>query len=621
MKKNKTLLVLASVGLASTLLAACNDKAPNSSDNNDSTDSSIVSEYDAGAITQKEDSLPVLKVGETIDLDTYFGVKKDSGEITQRFGITNTNAEGVLTIDGHKVTVNQIGTFEIRLVSADSGKYVTIDCRSEMNVNFINLMKSLDEVGGTNYTLDIGEYNVLTRKFSYKDATYIHNPNYAGAYNKNNLGELSQGEPNSFLIASLADGKDYFGHFDSTGKPVFENGSVTMSNYYIAMPLSLDGLGFSSSQNNYGEEILVADASTAMDFLHYGSSQFPERRGFEVTGMYVSAVTDEDGDGIVDSAIITPTIKRLSDGATGIYADYKIYNIGKSTLDVLEPVRTDVSYIPQKIVTTELASAFSKLATDKNYTITMDAYPATEDGTEIPLAEVEDTSAYTTLLSTKEKFHQVTKVTTDGIEADFQEGGVTKVKRAYWNDKGVSYEAAYQAAEGSAAESKTKEAISGVTDVFTTDAVKRFTTASVTAAAIDAANWSKRAEDESAKTITWSGVVGDNDGTTVTNAFYQQIFDQFIAPNWTLQTGGTVGFGGHFTASGMLTNGGSLTWASDYKGVTLNTETGEITVDAILGLLFSDVTQHYIRTTYTISAIGTTTNDFTAYADYVAPAA
>lgn len=619
MKKNKTLLVLASLGLAGMLLAACTPKGGNTDSNTGSSQTLV---YDNGAITlAKGTNLPAIAVNTTVDLDEYYSVLKDDNSTSKNYGIESTIDAKVLEIDGHKITPRKVGKYDIRLVTGDGGsKYVTVDCRSKMSIDFISLTNTLAESGGKNYTLERGQYTALTKAFKYS-GTYMHNENYVGAYNKNNLGETytdpdtKEESQNSFLLATLADGYSYFGYFDKKGVPTFENGHVNMSIYYIAMALSIDGSAFTSTTDQYGDEILTADATVEADFLHYGASSFPENYdGYSLTGIDVLSVDDLDGDGKVDSAVFQPRVYDASAKQEGIWSHYRLMNIGTSKEEVLEPIRTDMKFVPTPIVTTELSDGFAALATGKNYTIDLEIYPATEAGVLIPESQVDDSSAYTTFLKHKKKMKQTTTVTTDGIEAKFYEGDTLSEQDAFWNEKGQSYGAVYIPKTSSAAEQKTKELLDGVTDVHTSKLVNQYTAAAVTKLAIEGTNWKTRTEKDNV--ITWAGDVGNNDGSKVDNTFFQEVFDQFVAPSWNLTTLGTVRVGSLFSAAGMLSDGGSLTWASDYKGVTFDKSTGEIKVDAMLYLAFSDVSQRYIRATYTISNIGKTTNDFSAYANF-----
>lgn len=614
MKSKKKLLVIASLALAGMLMTSCGDDEGGSSSGN----SVVQVDGDVYAIRSKGD-LPYVSVNQTINLDDYFYVEMEDGSQISTYSIDNTNAD--LVIEGHTVKPTKIGNYEIMLAVNDKYTYVTVECKSNAQIELIEFFDSMKETGGQNYTLDVGSYDRKTKRWSYENYSIIHNPNYVAALDLEDPGAVDDnGDPNSFVLANLVDGNGYMGAFDENGVPVFENGKLVISNYYIAMPLVLDGAEFDIQTNEItGVETLVGSAAQEQALLNYGLSNFVENYGYEYNSLYVLDFLDEDNDGKKDTIYFDLTIDGV--GTNGVaftdesYANIRMSKVGSTTYAPLETAIQSQAYIPTPIVTTEIGAAFEKVKEAKNYTVTMDFYPSESDGTLMAAADVVASSAYNLVVGGSSPIKEINTITEEGVETTLESNGALIAKTAFWNEGGKAYGGNYQRATDEEAEVNEKQEIADVTDVFTQAEVLQMTANGVTQANISKAIWKKRSVDEANNLVTFTGNIGDNnveDGQT--NGFYEELFNQAVLMGFTDQSGTPIGFGTYLTLDGNVqyNDGGtcSFTTSSRYLGVEVNNATGEIKVRALIYLPFSNIEQNYFVTEYVISNIGTTTNTF-----------
>ena len=619
MKHNKKLLVLASFALLGGLMTGCVQGGSNSQ----TGDSVVQIDGDVYTITAKAKSLDYVRVNETVDLDEYYEVEMDDGTKVSTFSVLCDAPE--VKIDGHKITVSKVGDYEIHLAVNDKNKYFTISCKSDYNIELIEFLKTFEDTDGKNYRIDLGSYNPNTGKFSYENYTLIHNQNYAAAFDTANPGALDEnGDPNSFILANLSDGNGYMGAFNEKGVPEFEYGKMDIENYYIMGSMLLDGSSFSSVYDELtGEESLVGDASQAKTFLNYGMSNLVENYGYSEHAMYVLGLKDEDKDGKNDTLYVKVTVDGTSNGESFEDEEWctcKISQVGTCTWDSIEKARTDASYVPTPLVVTEIGTAFSAITAGKNYTTTMNFYACSSDGTEMASSDIEDYSSMYVLTGQKDPIKEVNTITGDAeVEASIYIGGALKAKEAYWMDSDgkTGYLGSYSAATSEKAESTTKD--------VDTEGTGKTLAATMMANGVKQSDASKavwKKKTVKGDVVTLTGDIGDNNTTDgQTNGFFQQLFDQAAFLTLTTSSGGTYGFGTYLTMDGTVEyNDGttcSYTVSSSYESVTINTKTNEISVKALIYLPFSNIAanQRYLMCEYSISDIGTTTNDFSAYAN------
>lgn len=615
MKKNKNILLIAALALTGALMTACGGNE------GDSSFSAITVDGDVYAIRNKGDkTLSYVSVGETIDLDEYFEVEMMDGSTISTFSIDNPNNE--LTIDGHKVTPNAIGSYEIMLAVNDRFKYVTINCKSEKNIELIKFLKKFEDSDGKNYTIDLGSYNRHTDRFTYEDYSIIHNQNYALAFNASDPGETDDdGESASFCLANLNDGNGYIGALDEDGKPVFEFGKTNIGNYYICLPMLLDGDGFTSTFNPVtNEEMLVGNSIQAEKFLNYGLSNFPSYYGYTTNSLYVLNLTDADNDGEKDTIYFKITVDGTSKSGVSFtdeeYAVCRVSNVGTTKYEPLEIAITDDSYVPKALDVTELQTAFEKIGKADNYTTTMNFYACDSSGKALADDDFDlETSTIGYLVGGNDVTERHT-ITEDGVEASLSSGDKVYGKKAYWNDGGKAYEGTYSPASGAGddatEEVNTKEEIADCADVFTKEDVLAYTAKGVTSENIGKAIWKKKVTEDNIVALT--GDIGDNNSADgQTNGFFEELFNQ--ARFLMVETSNkTYGFGEYLTMDGTVQyqdgSTASFTVSSSYNLVTVDTTSNEIVVQAIIHLPFSDITAPYMMAEYTISEIGTTTNSF-----------
>lgn len=618
MKKKQNILVIASLALAGMLMTACNNEDGASSTFKPATVDGEVYQIN---LKSPDITLPYVAVDQTIDLDDYYEVEMMDGSKTNVFAIENLNEN--LVVDGHKVTPKKVGSYEIYVAVNDKFTYITIDCKTAANLELINFFDKMNENGGQNYTIDLGSYNKRTKRFYYEDYTIIHNPNYVAAFNRNNVGETDDnGDPASFILANLSDGHGYMGGFNEKGIPEFENGKMNISNYYITFPLQLDGASFESRFNEItGEETLVGNAGQAQLFLNYAMSNFVENYGYSYNSMYVLDLTDEDKDGEKDTIYFKVTVDGTNSSGVSFkdseYCTVRMSQIGTTQYAPLETAIQDSSYVPVPFKPVEIGDAFAKITEGKNYTATINMFASESDGTQIADDKVVDTSAYKgVLMGTNKAITVVNTVTQEGLESSVSVGGNVTMKKAYWNEGGKAYEGDYVIASESEEEVNTKKEVEDKTDIFTIDDALDYTTARVNQGDINSAIWKKRKTDEANSTITYTGNIGDNtveDGQT--NGFFEELMNQAGLLTTTLKGGETYKLGTYLTFKGAIsyTDGteASYTVSSRYTGVTVNTATNEVAVKALLSLPFQGITQPYVTIEYTITNIGSTTNNFT----------
>ncbi len=615
MKLNKKLFVLAGLTLLGGLVTGCSDVSYNS-------DGIVQIKGDVYAIASTEKTLSYAEINKPVDLGEYFEVVMDDENNTKRHEFTITCDDNSVKIDGHKVTGTKLGDYELRLAVNDKDKYVNFSVKSAYNIELINFFNKFQESDGKNYRIDLGDYDESTKEFDYGGGTYLHNENYVAIFNAEDPGEVDKnGEADSTILANLSDGNAYWGYFNKDEKPVFENGKTRLDNYYIGLSLSLDGTSFSSIYDDVtSEEMLVGDAKQAEAFLNYGMSSFPKYSGYTTNGFYVLGLVDGDGDGTKDTlyAEITVDGPSATDKTKVVknqtWCTVKISEVGTSRWDTIETAINDASYVPAKIDSSEVKTAFEKLAEGNNYTTTITVDPLDNDEKIITdPTKVDDTSAIAILTGYKAAFTEKNYVVdANNIAADAYLAGERFASIASWKDGDKSYFGQYIAGE-----TESEDKISKVedTDGKYLNVMKSYTVSSVDTSTIADVDWKKKVPDGS--TITFTGDIGDDADGEKTNGFFEGLFNQVFALGVTLTSGDTYAFGTYLTMDGTVqySDGStcSYTVSSSYDSVKVDTSTNEITIDATIYLPFSSLTQNYAHCSYTISDIGSTSYDFSTF--------
>ena len=141
--------------------------------------------------------------------------------------------------------------------------------------------------------------------------------------------------------------------------------------------------------------------------------------------------------------------------------------------------------------------------------------------------------------------------------------------------------------------------------LFRSGALNSISARAVTSAAVDSTVWTKKTTNEDG-TVTYQGQCGTNDGADeVTDALFQQLYDM----------NGILAVGTNYSSAQDFTSGkAALISQSNYDEFTVNPTTNEVTIKVNAYMPFSDVDNHYVAMNITISAVGTTTNDFSSFA-------
>ena len=492
---------------------------------------------------------------------------------------------------------------------------ITIDCRSEKGIEVINFFKKL-QANPTNYTVDMLDIS-NSGALSYGGETAIHTDNYFIAFNKDNPGEVDEdGDANSVILAKLSDGKGYWGNFKADGDVEFQPGDIgsNWGNYYVNMPLSIDGALFTSTFDRLGDETITA-GKTVTETLHQTALPRGLNDNYEFGETEIVELGKNDA-GEAESATFVFYVYAKANKNTPLLAwGMTLRDIGTSKNDKVDAAAKNPAYLPQPLEVSEMKTAFGLAKAATNYTVTTKIVAADRNGQEV--AQPDDTYAYTELFGTENALTEVTTVTPEGIESVLKDGEEVLKKVAYFNRDGHAYEVSGARNKDGEMEYTSKE-LTGDDAVATAEAAV-YTTAGFTDAAIDAGLWTKKvAKNDGTYLIT--GKVGDNDGTTASNLLYKQMMDQMALVQFKdSETNELESYGTYYTSAikgwdAANTELHALTINSTYEGITVNPTTGEITALANIQCPASSRANLYWNTTYSISAIGTTqTADFSGY--------
>lgn len=622
MKKSKIALILSATTLMTLVLAACNGRGAVSSAMSSSSSETPASSSSPSATVTKvtANNVPVVKVNTELDLDTIVVITMSDGTTTSKV-YTVTCSDASVTLTGHIFKATAPGDFVVVVVAGGKTIKVTIDVKTEADLGLIDFFKTVD-LTPSNYTIRDLKYNSTTKSFDYDGLSFFHNEKYVAIYDETNPGSTtSSGEANSTLLATLSNGKSYWGSLDSTGKPVFDAGVVNFGDYYITSALSVDGNAFASTIETDGTETIVAPAAVTTAFINSAFGQSGVS-GYEIGTTEVVGYTDANSDGKFEDVTLAAYVTK--DSTDYVFQIFTIKAVGTTKVDFMETAITDASYVPADITAPEVVNEFTAVKEAGNYTTTIEMYCCDSKGAPIPTATIAATPAnynYTKMFGNDGLgYRQTTTITSDGLFSKYETLDIATTvaaatatlgnEAAYFNRDSKAYKVAYDTTTKKA----TTTEVSGATDVWTTEAAKLWTVEGVTDAAINSTEWTKKTVSGTA--TTFEGKVGDNDGTTQGNLLFAQMFDQFGFIAWGTDKEGT---GTYLTsASDFTTSTGTekhaLTVYSDWASFTVDPTAKTISAQALVYLPIGKAAgSAYVMMEYSVSAVGTTTNDFSAF--------
>jgi len=610
MKKNAKTLTLLTLATGLLLgLGSCD------SGNTDSSDSSSEVVKRIG-----HDTLPYVQLGKTLDLDQYVYALLDSGEKSTNYEVTCSNEQ--VTITGHTVKADKVGKYTLDVSASGRKARITLDVRSKKQIEIIDFLKPLEE-NPQNYTVSL--YSGSTGYW-----TLYHNPDYVvsavyGAIEDEDYDSLFNEIPDSsdtttfrnMIIAKLSDGNGYFGYVgdkqtdsgEHSFYPTFFPGYSTFENYYMTMALSLDGADVELQEEGDFEGELLAGASFEANLLNYGLSQLPERYTDDDTGEYYeyegalfNGLYDYNQDGTFDELVFDCLVS--SGDTIGSWCTVGISNIGTTSLDFMEDISTNNSYIPSPITADEIVTAYTALANKKNYTVTWTITSADSSYKPLDASKYggKDADACGYFFGGREVI-ATELFTKNGTVGTISVDGETSSAVAYWDDGTDSFTSQYDKETSSMPQPTKTE---GERDVYNSGLFKY--ASSVTSIAANSTNWASKSVDTTTNKVTFTGDVGDNDGQTATNALFEQIVSQSL---FFSSYGESFTEAEEFSTSSGEKSTHALTCYSDYNAIVVNTSTNEVSVD--IGLYMPvGLDNGYISMKIEIGNIDTTTFDFSA---------
>lgn len=614
--KNIKLLTILSAGALVMGLASCGENTNSSaaSEGTSETSSEVQSSSSIIKIATRINRQPIgyVVVGQKIDLDEYVTVVYDDKTTDKNYQVSCSNKN--VSISEHKVTALEHGEYTLNVAAGSVKIKITLTVVSAEQKELIDFLAPLSE-SSDNYTTRY--FDIIKDDEGYKysyNTTVVHNENYVVWYDEYNpTGNDEDGNSTSMLLAKLEDGHTYTGYFSGTDEepvPTFKPGYTSWGNYYATQALSLDATD-ATYETAGTEEYLFMSATFAKTLFNYGVG-YALNSNYSYTGAIYEGIVDIDEDGTDESALFDIYI---TDGTKTYILAVALSDIGTSKMDVMEPVSTDKKYIPTKIDATEISTAFTNLAAGKNYTVTTELTSVDSDGKELTTITNEDSLAniagsthviITTTFTDKGvisvyKALEITK-NEDGTYSSGTDW-VTTGGFAYWDDGTNTYSSGYTT-EGKWSAKKT--AVEGKT-AYDSGKLDTIVASNVTSKAANSVNWSGKETDGTK--VTFSGDVGDNDGTEVTNQLFGQIFNM-NGFAFEIITKGGAGLGTEMTSSVKFDSDDyhALTLYSTYNYFTVDTATNEVYVDALCYLPIR--LKNYVDMKFSVSEVGTTTNDF-----------
>lgn len=624
MKKMKNALTLLS---AATLLAlgACTSGGSNSNQQSsqinpgESASESVPGNTEAAyPLVIKKETLPYLEEGVKFDLDKYISVEMSDGQINHEYTVTCNKAD--MIIEGHKVKSDVIGTYTLVVTAGSLSSKVTVEVLSNEQIKLIDFLSPLEDEPN-NFTVDLYDGETYMR-------TSAHTAKYALSYNKDNPGALDdEGEPNSFVLAYLNDNNGYAGYLTQEGtvtKPVFEPGIIkNLDWYYLMIGMQLDAADSGYTFMN-GKDCLMLGPSFTENLLAYGCSMPMAAMYDDVDYGYtiMTDLKDTGMDGNPDEATFVTYLEIEGESEPYEWITIKLHDVGTTSLPFMETAIKSDSYIPETIVANEITTAFAAINQAGSYTVTANIYsvnPNAEDNTAPYVPNPTDVPGDAACLIYGSPDTMITsKVTANGVYSELKQKELTQQGNGYvaaseytlggasavWNASNKGYYT--QTNEDGAFPAATE--IAGCTNVFTLAGVKQLTAEAVNAAAVNSTNWTKKTANDAAHTVTYAGDVGDNDGIKQENLLFKAMMNMLGSTDY----GVLSNMGTQWTDAVDSTTGNkfALTTYSDYKAFTVNTTTNEIDATILMYAPYSDVDQGYFGIRFKITAIGTTTHDF-----------
>ncbi len=628
MKKFATKLMLLSTA-ALAMLGSCGTDKTGTSDSTEASASASAADKTPTKI-KREGTIPYLQENIALNLDNFISIEYEDGTTDKTFELS-TNAKSI-TIDGHKIKGSEVGTFYITVTAGGLVTKLDVTVLSDDQYKMTGFFSALDN-DPQNFTVDVyGENTAGELEFIWEIA---HNARYSVVFDPDDPFALDKdGDPDSFILAKLSDGNGYSGYISEgpnhTPVPVFEPGILSSYDYYyITMGLEIDPAD-SSYVSLDGDDVLLMSGSFAESLSwSAGIGEVKDTYGNVVPfyGAAFKSFQDINIDGNPD--IATFDIYVGDDNDHDVYCTIEISKIGSTELAWMTPALTDASYIPEKITSDEIVTAFAAAHAAGNFTLTVEAYSVQDSSSadtkytpaenKIPVDAAANffgttdaviTEKYTsTGIYTEYKGKELTQTATGfTVASDYSLFDISAV----WNESGAAYSTRLaDNADQTAKVLPARAAIANTTDVFQLAEVKNMAANNITAAGANSTNWTSKKTNGTK--VTFAGDVGDNEGTTQTNLLAQQIFGLLggttygVLKDWAnTWCGATDGWG----------DGGQHAYSrsSRYKGITIDTATNEIVAEFLMYAPFSDIETNYFMMRFTISNIGSTTFDFSTLA-------
>ncbi len=623
MKKFATKLMLLSTA-ALAMLGSC-EKPISDSNGNENSASVSVTEKDPTLI-KREKEIPYMQENIALNLDNYISIEYSDGSTDKEFELS-TNSKAI-TIDGHKIKGTEVGTFYVTVSAGGLVTKLTVNVISDDQYKMISFLSPL-EVDRRNFTVEVYGHSA-TGQLQY-GWTIAHNANYSVVYDPDDPFALDdKGDPDSFIIAKLADGNGYFGYItegaNHTPVPVFKPGIQQNYDWFlITMDLELNAAD-STYVSLDGEDVLLMSATFCESLAWSAGITEPEDdygNTYPFYGAVFKGFEDINIDGNPDIAEFDILVGDDTDNV--VFRTVKISAIGSTELAWMNAAVADASFIPAKITSDEIPTAFQAANAAGNFTLTVEAYAvaskSTADTKFVPAESEFGSTAAALFLGTCDAVI-TEKYTSTGVYTEFKGKKLEQTTNGYtqaadyslmdisavWNDSGAAYSTRLTDNDDQTAKVlPARSAIAGVTDVFQMAEVKQMAANNVTAAGANVTNWTSK-ETEGTKVI-FAGDVGDHTETTQTNLLAAQVFGLLGGTDY----GVLKDFAGTWTkAEDGWGDGGkhSYSRSSDYRSVSVDTATNEVVMEFLMYAPFSDITNNYFVMKFTLSDIGTTTFDF-----------
>ena len=614
---------------ALAMLGSCVPPSNNSTNGNEGSSAASVADKDPSKIKREKD-IPFLQENVFLNLDNFITIEYSDGSTDKSFELS-TNAKSI-TIDGHKIKGSEVGTFYITVTAGGLVTKLDVTVLSNDQIKMEAFLEPLLD-DPQNFTIDVhyeddnGQDQRLWKA--------LHNARYTVIYDPDDLYALDEdGNPDNFILAKLSDGNGYAGTYtegaNHTPVPTFEPGILSQFDwYYVTMPIELDAAD-STYVSLDGDDILLYSPTFAESLMWSSGLSHPKSNGVEVPyyGAAFAGFEDINIDGNPDKASFDIIVGDDTDNA--VWCTLILENIGTSELAWMNTAIADASYIPAKITSDEITTAFLAANTAGNYTLTLEAYAIDGDGNKTVPAEADVAGgAVANLFDTCDAVI-TSKHTSSGIYTEKKGKKLAQTANGFsqaadytlfdavavWNDSGAAYSTRLtDNADQTAKVLPARTAIAGATDVFTLDEVKQMAANNVTAAACDAVNWTSK-KTNGTKTI-FTGDVGDDDKTTKANQLFEQLLNMFGGANYGIiaDMSGYVSAGTWWTEPQEF-NGGdyhALSLYSKYTNFTVDTATHEVEITSSMYAPIG-LTDGYFGMKMTLSDIGTTTFDFSTLA-------